>query len=476
MSFKVNLYNFSKKANSTARPTGSGTEYNCVILQGSGMMSPSISLNLGTSTAPAYNYAYISNFGRYYFISEWTFSGALWTASLSCDTLATYKSEIGAASLYALRTSNSSLYDGSIVDKLYPVKAGCTFNDDTAATLPWTYSISDGAFSLGVVSSDPDYGSIKYFIVSPTTMRLILKYLLSDDLMTDNNFSTNDATFELQKSLIDPVQYIKSCVYIPIPWADVTAGLSSEALKIFNWQIKDNNVDLAAYVVPGAQPFTIVSRSFTIADHPQAVSRGIYVNQAPYTTRVLVYPPFGAIELDTTVLANTNSVSTECHVDMLTGRGVMEVKANGIVLNKLESQIGVPVQLSQITRDYIGGVSSILGGIAGGISGFMFGNIAGGVASAFSAIGSAAEAMSPRAQTIGQGGSFAQLDGIAHIYSQFFTVVDDDVASNGRPCCKIVNPSSGGYFLIQDADVPINGTEQEYDDITRKMEGGFYWE
>lgn len=471
----VNFWTFTKKENSTAIPAGSPTALNCNILRGSSMMAPTLELDLG-STAPAYNYCQISSFGRYYFIREWYFQGGLWTATLQVDVLATYKSQIGSASLYALRTSNSSLYDGSIVDKLYPVKAGCTFGDVQAASLPWTYSISAGAFSLGVVSSNPEYGSIKYFIVSPTTMGLILKYLLSDDLLTDNNFSTNDATFELQKSLIDPVQYIKSCVYIPIPWADATAGLSSEALKIFNWQIKDNNVDLAAYVVPGAQPFTIVSRNFTIADHPQAASRGIYVNQAPYTTRTLVFPPFGAIELDTTVLANTSSVGTECHVDLLTGRGVLEVKANGIVLNRLESQIGVPVQLSQITRDYIGGVSSIFGGIAGSISGFLFGNIAGGVSSAFSAIGSAAEAMSPRAQTIGQGGSFAQLDGNAHIYSQYFTVVDDDVASNGRPCCKIVNCSSGGYFLIQDADISLAGTAEESAAVREYLENGFYYE
>ena len=84
--------------------------------------------------------------------------------------------------------------------------------------------------------------------------------------------------------------------------------------------------------------------------------------------------------------------------------------------------------------------------------------------------------MSPRAQTIGQGGSFAQLDGNAHIYSQYFTVVDDDVASNGRPCCKIVNCSSGGYFLIQDADISLAGTAEESAAVREYLENGFYYE
>ena len=100
MGFTVNLYTLSKRDNSTKRPTGNGTQFSCIIKSGSGILHPTISLDLGKTNDPSqYNYAYIPDFDRYYFIEEWYFDRALWTASLKVDVLATYKTEIGNSNL-----------------------------------------------------------------------------------------------------------------------------------------------------------------------------------------------------------------------------------------------------------------------------------------------------------------------------------------------------------------------------------------
>ena len=77
---KVKFFSFAKKENSTAQPTG-GTEYECQIKRESGILNPEIILNIGLTGAPAgWNYAYIADFSRHYFIREWINEGPIWRA------------------------------------------------------------------------------------------------------------------------------------------------------------------------------------------------------------------------------------------------------------------------------------------------------------------------------------------------------------------------------------------------------------
>ena len=67
MSFKINLFTFAKDSNSTKQPTGTGTELNCNILTPADITAPVV--EIAASDPTAYNYAYISDFGRYYYIT-----------------------------------------------------------------------------------------------------------------------------------------------------------------------------------------------------------------------------------------------------------------------------------------------------------------------------------------------------------------------------------------------------------------------
>lgn len=481
----VRFYSFSKRENSTKIPTGTGTEFSCTIHDSSSIFFPIIKLNRGadTSSAPAFNYCRINDFGRYYWITNWTWENGLWFASLKCDVLASFKSTIGSTSLYALRASNS--YDGSIPDKLYPAKAGCTFvTESLSGGRPWG-NVMQGIFIMGIVSQDPDFGSLKYIGLSLTNMRSFIAQLLDDAILTANGFNVQDASLALQKSLIDPLQYIKSCVYIPYPPSSLTDSLTTiSSFDIWNWTI-----NLSGYEVKYSAPYNTYSGTITIPKHPQTAGRGKFVNQMPFTVLQLQAPPFGMIDLDTTALVDTSTLSLGISLDLPTGLGVLTISNGSVVMNRIEAQIGVPVQLSQVFHDYlgayvgamgaIGGVISGLGSVVGGAMSGSIGGVAGGLgnmlSSGVSGVGSAIEALFPKAQSIGSGGSYAQLAGNWNIYAQFFTIVDDDLAHNGRPLCQMVTPSSG-YYLIQDGDVPISGTQDESQEIKRYLETGFYYE
>ena len=462
MSFKVNLFTLSKRDNSTKQPTGTGTEYNCILKDGCGILHPTIKLDLGLTSDPSdYNYAYIPAFGRYYFIEEWYFVNRLWVASLNVDVLATYKSNIGSANLYVLRAAGA--HNGNIIDTLYPAKTGCSFASDTKSN-PWNTS---GLFVVGIVTAAAAFGSMDYFAMSAGELATMCGDLTDPTtiISAGNDFDLMDASAGLQLSLVDPIQYIKTCVWLPVAEADITNLGTSQTLTVYRWNTSTGNK-----IYPTSR--INKSYSFTIQNHPDTSSRGNYVNSKPFTNITLTMPPFGCIDIDSSVTCNASTLGVEVELDPITGKGILVVTCNGIVLNRLEAQIGVPISLSSVTRDYIGAASSALGAV-GGLASLS----AQGVLGAMQGIGNAVESLMPRANTIGTTGAFVANHGDFRLDFQFFRPVDDDNTHNGRPLCDVRQISNlSGYILVQDGDVATNGTATEDAKIRQYLETGFYYE
>lgn len=474
MAFTVTLYSHKKRDNSTKRPTDSGTTYNCVMKHGCGILNPSISLDLGLSTDPSnFNYAYISAFGRYYFIEEWYFEERLWTAQLKVDVLATYKTQIGDANLYVLRSSAEN--NGRVIDTLYPTLTGCNF-ESTEHSNPWTGT----TYVVGVINRNASFGSLNYYVVDGVTLSNIASFLMdpANVIIDDYGFNLDDASEGLQLSLVDPIQYIKTCMMMPVDAGDYTDLPGDTRIYCFNWNTNQFGRPLYSR--------TRIRKTYTfnIIKHPDTNARGNYVNTSPYTVLTLVIPPYGCIDIDTSVTCNASTLNVEVEIDPITGKGVLIVKCNGIVLNRLESQIGVPISLSSVTRDWVGGITSTVGAVSGAIGGAMagagggvLGAIGGAIGGSAGAIGDAVKSLMPRAQTVGSTGSFVANRGEFRLDHQFFRPVADDNTHNGRPLCAMRTLKNlGGYMLIQDGDVEISGTRTEDEQVKNYLETGFYYE
>lgn len=472
MSFSVQLYKHDKRDNSTLRPDGDGWQLYCVLRRGSSIMTPVLEFDFGTTADGNpidYNYCYMPSFNRYYFIEDWTYSGSLWIATCIVDVLATYKDEIGGTSLYMLRASAAS--DGRVPDTMYPAKEGCTFSHEY---LECPYTLTNGTVILGVVDEDPTIGGLSYYNLSMSTAHRLMNALLNNNIINDTNgFNTTDASAALQRSIADPIQYVKSAIYFPFA---LDVG-TSKAFNINGWTSLGSQLT-------GSKAFTAsqsnhhLGNVFTIPKHPDA-ARGEYLNQAPWSNYTMTIPPFGQVELDSSILANATTVGAAVDVDLVTGLGILTISANGVVISRIEAQVGVPIQLSQVSRDYLGAITSIMQGAAGVVSGAMAGpaGIASGIGSGIGAIGDAVKALVPRAQTVGSGGSFSQLRYDWRLDAQFFRPVDEDNAHNGRPLCAMRTPASlGGYMLVRDGDVSTGGTSAEDARVREYLETGFYYE
>ena len=194
----ITFYTFSKRVNSTARPSG-GTVYAVIIKDGSGIVSPSISLKWSGSESPvAFNYAYIPDWGRYYWVTNWTYYDRQWTADLRIDVLASYKSQIGASNQYVVRAA--SAYDESIVDGLYP--ATCYAALQESHTNIWPVTDMAPADQTFIVSTMSGQGFQQYFLMSGLQYAYFASKVFGSALWDGYDFG--DLTEDTIKALASP--------------------------------------------------------------------------------------------------------------------------------------------------------------------------------------------------------------------------------------------------------------------------------
>ena len=142
MAINVKFYTFSKKVNSTARPSSGAVvaEFsNVLIKSGSGVVSPVLSISTSANVSK-WNYCYISDWTRYYFIKEWTWDNGQWIAYLAIDVMATYKNEIGSSTQFVTRSSSSS--DGDVIDTAYPTKSNVSRVETISGSGGFNYGYS----------------------------------------------------------------------------------------------------------------------------------------------------------------------------------------------------------------------------------------------------------------------------------------------------------------------------------------------
>lgn len=489
--FTIKLFRFSKKENSTAVPdSASASSFSCVLKKDSGIIRPIIELDIGLSTAPNYNYAFIPAYNRYYWIENWTNINPLWSAELKVDVLASNKSAIGASNLYVLRSS--SAYDGDIIDSYYNHKTNSSI-EEYAITRPHDVDPrgTGGSYIIGLISSDVNnlsaylsqYGSIRYIQMDRKNLLKLVDYLTDKNNWTALDFNLTDASVSLQKSLADPLQFIKSCLWLPLP---IEASLAPTDLDFYGWTIPN----MEYLPVSNLTMVKMASVSVNIPKHPATASRGNYVNVSPNTKLWLDIAPYGMIELDTTITANASSITLIEDIDMIDGKGILSIEANGCTIDKYNAQIGVPINLSQVTRDYLGmakgalasvagGVEAGLGGVLMSLTGGMMGadSIVGGITGAIGGAVDAYQASFPKSKSLGGGGGFVDLCQQWWLISQFFMQTDDDNDHVGRPLYqnRVINTLSG-FIIVKDGSIPLPVTSAEAQEVKDYLERGFYYE
>ena len=447
--FTAKLWQFSKKENSTKRPSDSdATMVDCETNNDFDLLNPVFvfSFRGGESNPTQYNYCYVGTFKRYYWITGWSFSNGQWIASCSVDALASWKTEIGRQSAYVLRSA--AAFDGNIQDTLYPAKTDVVLDVSTTES-PFDMK---GEYVVGTVA---DGGITDYIILSSDAFDEFSKAAFSDAFYQ----SVAAGVDWMAKAAFDPMQYLRSVLYLPF----TVGGGRSRGVKLGWW---DTGVSgLSTKMGESSR----VEFTLDVPKHPQAAERGAYLNCAPYASYMLDCRPWGRISLDPEDLKDVSSVTFNIRVDDITGEGVLTTTIGGGRRLLAVAQVGQPVQLSQVTHNVGGAIVSAVGGIASAVTGNALGAVAG--------IGNAVNSVMGKVNTIGVNGSVSQLSAPPQLTATFVKIVDENNEDRGRPLCQVRRIDTlPGYQIHADPEMSLPCTQSEMVTISGYLTGGFLYE
>lgn len=481
----ITFYQFVKRENSTAQPGAGVTSktYDCRLKDDTSIIEPSILIVKEASQSYtdllAYNYAYISDFGRYYFVRNViSVSNVMVEFILEVDALASFKSEVGSANEYVLRSASS--YDGDIEDDYYPIKALTQVTETGQDVMFRQGDTTPISYIIGIVnnSSSNKFGATEYYVVNSTELANIMGFLLGNDIFTESETVMNDiqstiSTYitEIQNGLIralsNPTQYIVESYAVPytIPTA------AAETIQIGWWP-----TDLTASPVLSINEIQIASGILNLGDHPQKASRGGYLNTEPFTRYYVDFGLFGQVPIDTMRVLGATSIVYNIFGDPF-GNVYLEYGTSaGAHLGRLNANVKCNFPIAQVSIDALGGAQAMLSSIvplSSNSATVQTENIIAGA----SGVVSAARAMLPDVKTSGSAGTLLGAYKNARLYTECHYVVDDDLAQRGRPLCQKVQISTlSGFILVSDPDIAISGTAEENTRIKSYMANGFFYE
>lgn len=462
----VTLYNYNKRENSTAIPSAGLDLDNVVLKEPTNVLNPVLRITpsvMGSATiAPVvYNYAHIQKFQRYYFIDNWEYIGGCWECSLSVDVLGSWRGIIGATSAYVERAE--SAYDGNVIDMMFPATTDYDVVNSTLSTAWYGVDPLEGTYVLGCINSATrgKIGAITYYALTSAQLGNLLYYLFSSNIF--NSSSITEIGEGLFKSIFNPFQYITSCLFFPLELE--AFGSESTTIEVGYWDT----------FMPGTLVASLCEQTFitgTFPNHPQAGTRGEFLNYAPYAYYTLHIPPFGAVSIDSSFRRYGNYIRCQVFIDHITGQaicrpGVSTSKDGGsgtIWAGEVTGMFGVPIQLAQVASDYMGALSSAAstGGIAGLISG---------------AVQSAVSAFAPSVNTTGVNGSFIMSFTPSGLISNFAKITGASDSILGRPLMqqRTINTLSG-YIKCRDVHISAPCLLEEKGKIEQYMMEGFYYE
>lgn len=482
MSYKIKLGTFSKLENSTAQPTTTTwAEYSVTLKEGCDISNPEITLSISYSTAAGYNYAYMMN--RYYWIvGKNMLRENLCVLSLKVDVLATYKSEIGAASLYVLRSATFS--NGFVRDTYFPALANTNKYQSVQpsiivggqeTSIPGDYT--SGIIVLNVAGTGSAGASTLWELTTSDFAELV--NALYRDI---NGYNLGDVIAKVVQAFGgNPQALINSAMWFPFPF-DVDSVAN---LKIGSWSAQKEDPDNpGSYInITGGiitdPVLTLPTVQFTIQKHPLAASRGAFLNLTPYTQYTLTIPGCSVVNLDNTKLQGETSISIYRVMDAFSGQMLVKVVADTSkqILAYLAGQIGIPISLrgSNNANSLIAGAASTIGGTIGafatGGASAIGAALAAGISTAVDVVGG-----TPASSSMGAGFA-AIVDETIKLDTVCCDIANNDTTHFGWPYCAVATLSTcSGYTLVANGDVAIPGPLPEQQEVKRFLETGYYYE
>ena len=533
MSIACYMMKFAKKENSLAKPQPSdvGVVLNIELKDGCSIVNPILLVNTHTTQLEqdtnaifTYNYCYIPEFSRYYYIDDWTYNPGLWIANTHVDCLSSWRKDILDSYLFIMRSTRDSnwqlLYNTNLLDSKYPTTAEKPVYRNTSFGNP--YSGKQGMYVVGIVSSGAAEGTVTYYCFTNAGFRDFC-YKLFTYSTGWLNIDPTEISENLQKALINPFQYIVSCIYLPIDEYDVSTSAYTYTINFGWWSI---TTSYYAYIL-STKYYVHYETYLPIPRHPDTSLRGNYLNLSPYAIYTLRYYPYGTIDIDTEAIASYDNLYLYSDLDLCTGKAILNICLDGFnnPIRTIEAMIGVQIPTASLQTNFneiasgktaiIAAGAAVVGKIADASTSTKSNHTTAQTADLESAMGYAkpvtaraaldayapsvksavTEAASDIKQTLSDilsstiaASTTAEIQGMQGVGSQydvqtitlsgrFLPVAPEDFEHTGRPLMAYRQVSSlSGFAVAKEADIEIPCTDRELKTIKAYLEAGFFVE
>lgn len=446
---KIFLYHFSKRKNSTKRPTGQGTEVPCLLKSATTFQNPMFILKKPMNDMLQFNYAKWAD--HYYFIDSTTSINAGQT-EISCteDVLGTYKNEISNYTCFIERSSNQTTLAN---DTMY-----IPTNDWVLSTRNVSHKekIMTSTYSQQYIIRVVSRTGVASYYINGNQLNNLLDYMY-----TESNF-TDVITDAITKLMFDPFKYIVDLKWIP--FVDSAFNNSNdEAIQLGFW---DSGV-----TAKRIDEDTVVNFSYSFAfDNPLYAITDFRYYSPSFSNYFIKLPFIGVVALNPYKI--DESVNALYQFDATSGLCNVFLQSKKVVFASYQFQLSVPVQIGYASTNIAQLTTSAVSLVGAGLQG----NIAQGISSGIEA---GRSITAPEVSMLGTIGNISNIlnNQILEFNSYACTSINPDGASEGYADGTVRSISGlSGYIKCRNASIEISGFTGDQEAVNNYLNSGFYYE
>lgn len=446
---EIVLYHFSKRKNSTKRPTGQGAEVPCLLKSATTFQNPTFILQKPMNDMLQFNYAKWAD--HYYFIDSTTSINAGQT-EISCteDVLATYKNEISNYTCFIERSSNQTTLAN---DTMYiPTNDWVLSSRNVSHKEKIMTSTYSQQYIIRVVSRT---GVASYYINGDQLNNLL------DYMYTESNF-TDVITDAITKLMFDPFKYIVDLKWIPFV-ESAFKNNNNEAIQLGFW---DSGV-----MAKRIDEDTVVNFSYSFAfDNPLYAITDFRYYSPSFSNYFIKLPFIGVVALNPYKI--DESVNALYQFDATSGLCNVFLQSKKVVFASYQFQLSVPVQIGYASTNIAQLTTSAVSLVGAGLQG----NIAQGISSGIEA---GRSITAPEVSMLGTIGNISNIlnNQILEFNSYACTSINPDGASEGYADGTVRSISGlSGYIKCRNASIEISGFTGDQEAVNNYLNSGFYYE
>lgn len=445
---EIVLYHFSKRKNSTKRPTGQGTEVPCLLKSATTFQSPTFILQKPMNDMLQFNYAKWAD--HYYFVESTTSINAGQT-EITCteDVLATYKNEISNYTCFIERSSNQTTLAN---DSMY-IPTNDWVSQSTVVGQPINTFVNgyEPNYLLRTVSVE----GVNTYYIRGKRLKDLCSFMYTYGSIPDVLDSA------LTKLLFNPFQYILDLKWLPFIVDKFVNAL--DTVKLGYWDSKVN-----AYLIGDAS--CTFSYDLSLGNPLYADTDFRYYNAAfsKYTVKL----PFVGVTPINPTKTHKGQLKATYNFDAVSGMADVWLTSGSDEYAHFQCQLAVPVQIGYATAN-IGNLTTSLIDIGTSLaSGNPIGTIT-------NTLGAFQSVTSPEPNMVGTVGNISSIlnnmDANSICYA--CTSIDPDGTSEGYIDGTVRSISAlSGFVKCRNASIEISGFTGDQEAVNNYLNSGFYYE